>query len=151
MLELSIIIVHYRNPALLKMCLNSIYNDPPRRDFEVIVIDSQSIRESQDLMRESFPQAKLIISAENTGYAHGVNIGLIEARGRFIMILNYDTILIPEALDKLCDFISQRPDIGLIGPQLLNIDGTIQQSYFKYYTPMTIVARRLWLGGVLPF
>ena len=149
--ELSIVTVHYHNPALLKMCLSSIEQFPPSVSYEVIVVDSNTIRESRDLVREQFPSVKLIPVTENTGYAGGINLGIKNSSGKYILILNQDVAISEGAINKLIDFIKNRPDVGLVGPQLLNFNGTIQNSYFRFYTPITIIARRLPLGGIQPF
>lgn len=149
-MKLSIIIVHYRNPAILKLCLNSIFKFPPSFEYEVIVVDSQTYRESRDLIKESFPEVKLISKTENTGYPKGVNLGIHQSKGEYILVLNPDIVIMENTLDKLVEFIEKRPDIGLMGPQLLNFDGSIQNSYFHYYTPLTIAARRIPLGKIWP-
>ncbi len=144
--ELSIVILHYRNPAVLKLCLNSIYKFPPPFSYEVIVVDSKTYRVSRDLIMESYPQVKFIPEAENTGYARGVNIGIRSSSGKYVLVLNQDTMVTDGALEKLCRFIEDRPDVGLVGPQLLQFDGSVQDSYFRFYRPITIVARRLGIG-----
>ena len=148
--ELSIIIVHYRNPALLKLCLNSILHpgspEATSETTEIIVVDSATTRESRDMVRENFSKVKLIPVEYNTGYAKGVNIGINESSGKFILILNQDTVVSPGAIDKMVNFIKDRPDIGLLGPQILNLDGSIQNSCFRYYTPLLIPIRRTFIG-----
>lgn len=144
--ELSIIIVHYRSPALLKMCLNSVAEYPPSMSYEVVVVDSASTSESRAMIAELFPAVQLIARRENTGYPKGVNLGMRASSGRFLLILNPDIIVTPGSIDILVNYLKARPDIGLIGPQLLNLDGSVQDSYFRFYRPITIVARRTWLG-----
>lgn len=148
---LSIIILHYNNPALLKLCLKSIQKYPPSVTYEVIVVDSQTYREPRDLIKELFPSAKLISVIENTGYARGVNLGLRESAGDYLFVLNPDIVVTEGAFDELLKFIAARPDVGLVAPQLINFDGSVQNSYFQFYTPMTIIARRLPIKKLWPF
>ncbi len=149
--ELSIIILHHHSPALLKLCLNSIRKYPPAVQYEVIVIDSQTYRKAQDLIQESFPWVTLLPVLKNTGYSHGVNLGLQKSTGEYLLILNPDIVLTQSAFDKMLNFIKLRPDVGLVAPQLMNFDGTVQNSYFRFYTPMTVLARRLPLHRLWPF
>lgn len=149
--ELSIVILHYHNPALLKLCLESIKKYPPSVQYEVIVVDSQTYKESRDLIKESFSWVKFVPVLKNTGYAHGVNLGLQVAVGDYLLVLNPDIVLTEGAVDEILNFIKARPDVGLVAPELMNFNGTPQSSYFRFYTPVTILARRLPLRRLWPF
>lgn len=149
--ELSIIVVQYRNPALLKLCLGSVLKYAPTVPYEIVVVDSASIRQTRDAVRENFPDARLIPVDYNTGYSRGVNIGINESTGEFIFVLNPDTTVTAGAIDKMLNFMKDRPDIGLLGPQILNTDGSLQNSFFRFYKPATIIARRLFVGKFKKF
>ncbi len=145
-MKLSIVVVHFRKPELLKLCLDSIKNTVKLTDYEIIVVDSMSSRASQQLMRERYPEIKFLPFSENLGYARGVNIGLQQATGEYILIMNYDIIVPEHSLDAMVSYMEANRDIGMLGPQIRYLNDTLQNSYFRYYTPATIIARRTPLG-----
>ena len=147
---LSIIIVNYKNPPLLRLCLKSL-NRTLAANFphEIIVIDSGSTIETEYVIEE-FPGIKLKLFKENIGYTRGVNEGLKLAEGNKIFIANPDIIPITGSLEKMYGYLLEHPDVGILGPKLLNFNGTAQESCFRFYTPFTILCRRTFLGR-LPF
>lgn len=150
---LSIVIVNYKNPTLLRLCLSSlsrIISKEPK--YEVIVIDSASTVETRNIVREEFSdkfqEIRILPHKENTGYTQGINIGIDDSRGDYILILNPDIILAPGVLDKMTEYLEKHPDVGLLGPKLLNFNGSRQESCFRFYTLATIIYRRI---SILPF
>jgi len=146
MLELSIIIVHHRTPGFLKMCLDSVIKCAEGIDHELIIVDSETNRESRDIAAERAPKALFLPFKENLGFSRGVNIGISRSTGQYILILNPDIIATEDNIEKLLNFMKKFPDIGLAGPQLRNFNGTIQNSYFSFYRPITIAVRRTFLN-----
>ncbi|MBI2063428.1 MAG: glycosyltransferase family 2 protein [Candidatus Yanofskybacteria bacterium] len=157
--ELSIIIVHHQTPELLKLCLKSLgkvlisghhksdgIENVNKSNFEIIVVDSTISRQARDLIREQYPEIKYIPFKENLGYARGVNIGIQSSCGKYILILNPDVIVTDGAIEKMADYMEKHPDIGILGPKVLNFNGTHQRTFFSYYKPATIIARRSFLG-----
>lgn len=148
-MTLSIIILSYRNPALLRLCLNSLRQAlaDTSLTYEVIVVDNATTPETANValhdFADAFPSLQFIPLRTNTGYTHGVNEGLRAARGEYLLPLNYDIITRPRALESMVAYLADHPTIGLLGPQLLNFDGTRQDSCFRFYTPAVILARRL--------
>jgi GT2 family glycosyltransferase len=122
-LNLSIIIVNWNVKNLLHDCLKSL-----PLDVEIIVVDSASTDGSQAMVRCEFPHVKLIASEENLGYAKGNNLGTAIATGRYLLLLNPDTVIKPNALHTMIDYMEQHPRVGALGPQLLWPNGTIQSS-----------------------
>lgn len=152
-MKLSIIIVHHQTPELLKLCLKSLKKFVvPEISCEIIVIDSKSTRISQDIVYEDFPNMdiNLIAYKENVGYARGVNRGIRASKGDYILILNPDIIVGKDGVRKMLEFIEKTPRTGILGPQLLDFNGNIQRSYFRFYGPATILARRTFIGKI-PF
>ena len=145
-MKLSIIITSYKNPELLKICIDSIKKNYTGNDFEVIVSDSDTEDKTEMMMREDYPEIKFLASKENIGFSGTVNKGLALADGKYILILNGDIIVKKDAIEKLLDYISSHPDVGIVGPQLLNFNETFQPSSFRFYTPLTIIYRRTFLG-----
>jgi len=150
-MKLSIIIVHHKTPELLKLCLNSIKKTVGDINYEVIIVDSATSRKSADLAKEIFPEAIFLPHKENLGYSRGVNAGIKEATGEYFLILNPDIILTENAASKMLGYMKKHLDIGMLGPKMLNFNGTVQRTYFSFYKPITIVARRTFLGRFKPF
>ncbi len=150
--ELSIIIVHYRTPEILKLCLASIREAAVGVNYETVVIDSATTRVGQDIVRERFPEVTLLPFKENLGYSRGVNAGIKNSKGKYILILNPDVILTKGTAQKMLEYIKQHPDIGILGPKMLNFNGTHQKTYFSFYKPATVLVRRSgFLSKIKPF
>ncbi len=152
---LSIIIVNHKNPPLLRLCLKSLQRVlpvPETGDFayEIIVVDVAAEIETEQLVVEEFPTVRYAPFKKNIGYTKGVNEGLKLTKGEISFIINSDIIPLPGALEIMHRFMLDNPKVGIMGPQLLNFDGTLQQSCFRFYTPITVICRRTWLGR-LPF
>ncbi|TSC92007.1 MAG: putative glycosyltransferase [Parcubacteria group bacterium Licking1014_17] len=147
--KVSIIIVHYRVPELLKLNLKSIENTLKGFDYETIVVDWGAIRKTADMIKEGFPNVRYLPFKENNGYAKGVNTGAENARGEYLLFLNPDIILKENSVQKMVRYMEEHPDIGILGPKLLGFDGLIQHSYFRFYKPITVILRRLsWLAKI---
>lgn len=152
---LSIIIVNYKNPALLRLCLKSlqrVISTSPERSFdhEIIVIDVSADSDTTHIATTEFSDIHYLPFKENIGYTKGVNQGLKIAKGDFMFVMNTDIIPLEGCLEKMYLHMKDNPQIGMLGPQLLNFDGSVQQSCFRFYTPFTILYRRTFLGK-LPF
>lgn len=143
---LSIIITHHRTPVLLKLCLKSINENIRDINHEIIVVDSQTESATQDLIEEKFPQVKFIPFSKNVGYVKIVNTGIKASRGEYILFLNADIIIFKDAISQLLEFIKSRPQVGIVGPQLLTFNHQIQSSCFRFPTIGAILARRTFLG-----
>ena len=96
----SIVVLNYNAGDLLLDCIKSVYKTQTRK-FEVIVVDNNSTDNSHKKCKEKFPQIRLIENKENLGYCEGNNVGIRNANGEFIVILNPDTIVAPNWLDEL--------------------------------------------------
>ncbi len=124
---LSIIILNWNTADLLENCLASIQNNVTL-DAELIVVDNHSDDDSVQRVAARFPQVRLIVQSENMGFARGNNVGLAEANGRFLLLLNPDTEVCPGALESLVGFLETHPQAGIVGPTLWNPDGSLQPS-----------------------
>lgn len=133
-MDLSIIIVNWNVRVLLTKCLNSIFSCPKGREFEVIIIDNASEDGSIEMITQQFPQVRLILNKSNKGFAKANNQGLREMRGEFALLLNPDTIVGEEAIDKMVEFMKENDDVGILGPKIINPDGSLQASAFSYPT-----------------
>ena len=146
MAELSIIIVHHQTPELLRLCLKSIRENSAGLNHEITVVDSTISRRAKDLVTEHYREVKYLPFKENLGYSRGVNIGIKNSSGKYFLILNPDVIVTEGAVQKMLSYMKKHPDIGILGPQILNFNGTHQRNFFSFYRPVTIVARRSFLG-----
>jgi GT2 family glycosyltransferase len=145
-MELSIIITSFRNPELLKVCLDSIKKNCSLENYEIIVADSETQEKTEMMMREEYPEIKFFPSRENTGFQFLVKTGYTASSGEYILILNGDIIVKKNSVEKLLTYIKSDTKIGIAGPKLLNFNETLQYSCFRYYTPLTILYRRTFLG-----
>jgi N-acetylglucosaminyl-diphospho-decaprenol L-rhamnosyltransferase len=140
MKDLSIVIVTWNVRDLLAQCLASVYAYPPAGEFEVFVVDNASSDGSAEMVQECFPQVDLIRSPRNAGFARANNVGLRASSGRYVLLLNPDTEILPGAVQTLLDFAEEHPEAGAAGPMILNPDLTIQSSC----NPMPTLWREFW-------
>lgn len=126
--RISIIIVNYNGATFLRECLDSILASQTRHTYEIIVVDNESQDHSLEVMTPYVVTKKirLIMNSVNTGFSYANNQGIQAARGDYIFLLNNDTRLTPDALEKLTDYIISHPETGIVAPQLLNGDGSLQ-------------------------
>jgi len=159
MVRLSIIIVSWNTKELLKQCLESIiHNANPKILTEVVVVDNGSRDGSIGMMKRLIDgnsrefakicddscEIKLIENKENLGFTKANNQGIKIAKGEYIMLLNSDTIVKPGAIERLLTELSDRKEISIIGPRLLNADGTPQPNCGKFPS-LPVVAVMLFL------
>jgi len=137
--DVSIIIVNWNVTNIIKACLNSIFNSIHNSFYknsisiEVIVIDNNSSDENVKILKEIFPNIKLVINKTNKGFAKACNQGIKISRGRYLFLLNPDTLLYAGCLEAMVTFLNLKKDAGGITPHILNPDGSTQ-----------------WLGRNLP-
>lgn len=145
---LSIIVTNHQTPELLKLCLESIKMAAAGLDYEIIVVDSEAQDATAEIIGEYIcdQHINLISFKKNQGYAKLVNAGLLKARGEYIIILNADLILFSDSLQKMIECLESDSKIGILGPKLLNFNGTVQDSCFRFYRPLTVLYRRTFLG-----
>ena len=129
-MDLSIIIVNWNTRDLLRECLGSILESRCEYAFEVIVVDNASSDGSAEMVKACFPQIRLITNSSNHGFAYANNQAIEYAQGRYILLLNPDTKLPPDNLDKVINYMDRDENrkVGVLGCKLLYPDGTIQRS-----------------------
>ncbi len=149
-MDLSIIIVNWNVRELLEKCLVSIFKDPPRKIFEIIVVDNASCDGSPEMVKEKFPQVKLIKNKENLGFARANNQAIEQSEGRYVLLLNPDTIALSGALDNLVDFMETHPEAGAVAPRLLNPNGSPQPSCLSFPTLAAMGIRAVFIEGLWP-
>jgi GT2 family glycosyltransferase len=156
MRDLAIIILNYDTRDLLAGCLASLQNQPGL-DYSVCVVDNCSHDGSADMVAERFPEALLIRSTANDGFAAGNNLGLRaydfpeNGHARYAMLLNPDTLTPPGALAGMVSFADANPDVGVVGPKLMLMDGTLDAACRRSFpTPQTSLYRFLGLSKLFP-
>lgn len=155
MIDISLIIVNWNVKELLDNCLASLYtaiNQPQNNlpAIEIIVVDSASDDDSVAMIRDKYPNVKLLSQDENVGFTRGNNIGFREAQGRYLFLLNPDTEIIDNALSTLFDYMENHADIGIIGTHTLNTDGTHQSTRRRFPTLITGIFESTWLSAYAP-
>ncbi len=156
MLDLVVIILNYNTRDLLRGCLTSLRDQTGLR-FEICVVDNASPDDSADVVAAEFPEVRLIRSAVNGGYPAGNNQGL-RAYGfpdvpqtRYAMLLNPDTLVPAGALAQMVAFADANPAVGVVGPKLLLMDGTLDKACRRSFpTPEISFYRLAGLSKVFP-
>ncbi|MBP8591219.1 glycosyltransferase family 2 protein [Candidatus Shapirobacteria bacterium] len=172
---LSIIIVSYNTRELLEQCLNSVINSlschpesssrhpDESQDLpsaEIIVVDNHSQDDSVEMLKNlklklenskktENLKLKIIVNNDNLGFAKANNQGIKESRGKYILLLNSDTIVKDKALEKMVSFMEEKREFAILGPKLLNADGTPQPSLGKFPT-LKVVTAMLFLEHFFP-
>jgi GT2 family glycosyltransferase len=124
--DISVIIVSYKVPALLGACLTSLRREVTDCSYEVIVVDNASGDETAELVRDEFPDVRLIALEENIGFAAGSNLGARAATGEYVLMLNPDTELVGDTLGALLRYARAHPEAGLVGGRTLRPDGELE-------------------------
>jgi N-acetylglucosaminyl-diphospho-decaprenol L-rhamnosyltransferase len=149
-MELSVVIVNWNTRELLAQCLDSLCGSLILKEYEVFVVDNASKDGSPAMVYERFPKVQLIENAENVGFARANNQAIRLSAGRYILLLNSDTIVKPEAIDALVDFMNAHPQAGACGARLLNQDGSLQFSCSPAPTLGREFNRLFHMPGVRP-
>ncbi len=151
MVTLSIIIVNYNSKHFLLQCLASLYTQQPSFTFETIVVDNHSNDDGVTMVREHFPGVRLIENRENIGFARASNIGIGVARGKHYLLLNSDTKVTGDALEKLVTFLDSHPDVAVVTARLVYPDLSDQGVARSFPTPMNgLFGRRSLLPRLFP-
>jgi N-acetylglucosaminyl-diphospho-decaprenol L-rhamnosyltransferase len=132
---LSIIIVSYNARADLERCLASLVENPPAASHEIIVVDNASADHSADAARGR--GAQVIETGANLGFARATNVGIRASRGTNVLLLNSDTIVRRDAIDRLLRVLADRPDIAIVGPRLVDGEGRAELSFGRMIGPWT--------------
>lgn len=142
--DLSIVIVNFNAERFLRRCLCSIYENTQDINYEVWVVDNASTDGSLDMLNRKFPEVRVIANHTNAGFAEANNQAIKRAIGKYILLLNPDTLVVERALDKLVQFMEQTPDTGIIGPKVFDdeIKASVQYSCRRFPTLMNALFGR---------
>ncbi len=147
--ELALVIINYNTREELRSALLSIDRLEPKEELEVLVVDNGSSDGSREMVREEFPQVKLISNDLNRGYAQACNLGMLFTEAPFVMVLNSDVEFLKGHPRDLVRFLKEHPRAGAVGPQLLNSDGTLQFSC-RNFPSLAVSLGHAFLGDLFP-
>lgn len=139
MIELSFIIVNYNVKELLEQSLLSVKKAASGLVYEIFVVDNASTDGSVGLIRQKFPEVHLIANKENVGFSVANNQALKLAKGKFLALLNPDTVVQEDTFFVILDFMKKNPDCGMVGSKILNPDGSLQLACRRSFPT-------LWVG-----
>jgi len=149
--ELSIICVNWNSLDLLLDCLESLYALPTGTTFETLVVDNASPEGGIEVVGERFPQVRIIKSPTNVGFAKANNLGFLNSSGRYVLLLNPDTLVLGSAIATMLDAIQSIGDAGIVGGMLLNTDLSVSTtSIQKFPTILNQVLTFEWLRVHFP-
>ena len=141
-MDLSVVVVSFNAREYLRRCLATVLEHTKGVSCEVIVVDNASWDDSAQMVEAEFPQAALIRLSANLGFAAACNRGMGRAAGEFIILLNPDTELAEDAFSPMVAYCRQNPAVGILGPKLLNSDGSLQLSCRHFPSHLTSLFNR---------
>ncbi|MEX1153177.1 glycosyltransferase family 2 protein [Parvibaculum sp.] len=149
--KLSILIVSYNTREMTLACLRSVHEQAQSADFEIVLVDNASVDGSAGAVAAAFPQVRLLAETENHGFARANNLAAKVARGDYLLLLNPDTLVLDQALDKLVAFAEQRPEAGIWGGRTLFGDGSLNPtSCWRRPTLWSLFCRAAGLSLLFP-
>jgi len=148
--DVSIIIVAWNVRQLLRDCLKSVYEQTKGVDFEVIYVDNASTDGSVQMVREHFPDVRIIENERNQGFIKANNQAIRIARGRYVLLLNSDTVLLNNAIAKTVEFADANPQAAVVGCKVLNPDLTLQRTCFMFPSVLNLFLAATYLYKIFP-
>ncbi len=131
-MDVSIVIVSYNVREYIISCIQSIYkHSQSNYNFEIVIVDNNSKDGTTDSLIKDFPKISLINNKHNVGFSSAINQGVKICQGKYILILNPDTLFVENTLGKLIDAANNQKRLGAIGPALVDDSGAFQQSFWR--------------------
>jgi len=149
-MDLSVIIVNWNTRELILQSLRSLYGGVGELSMEIFVVDNGSSDGSVEAMRTTFPEVVLVENLKNLGFARANNEALRRVRGEYILLLNTDVIVQRDTVTALLEFMKKNPQAGIAGAQLLNRDGTKQNSFDNFPTLLSEGLNKSLLRTIFP-
>jgi GT2 family glycosyltransferase len=122
----SICIVSWRTKRQVEACLRSIYQTVQGISYEIVLVDNASRDGTVEMIESNFPAVNCVENAQNLGFPRAANQALFASRGQYVLLLNPDTIVLPNTLENLVAFMNEHPEAGAVTCKILNPDGTLQ-------------------------
>lgn len=150
-MDLSIIIVSYNTKDLLRNTIKSVINTVERISYEIILVDNNSKDGSVSMVKEEFPQVVLIENGENLGFPKGNNLGIKKAKGKYVLLLNSDTVVLYNTLDSCVEYMESNNNIGTLGCKVLLSSGELDHACKRGFpTPEASLYYLLKLDKLFP-
>ncbi|MBX3744435.1 MAG: glycosyltransferase family 2 protein [Verrucomicrobiae bacterium] len=149
-MDVSIIVVAWNVRELLLNCLESVYQGTRDIEFEVIYVDNGSTDGSVERVREKFPKVRILENKENLGFIRANNQAIEVAQGRYVLLLNSDTLVLDNVIGKTVAFADQNPGAAVVGCRVLNPDRTLQRNCFRFYSTLNMLLDALFLRSLFP-
>lgn len=157
MKKLSVIIVNYNVCYFLEQAIKSVINASKNLDVEILVVDNNSVDKSVELVQSKFPEITLIANKENVGFSKANNQAMRIAKGEYVLLLNPDTLLEEDTLEKCCVFMDQHPNAGALGVKMVDGKGnflpeskrglpTPEVAFFKMFGLSSVFPKSKWFG-----
>ena len=141
-MDVSVVILSYNVSALLKDCIDSVLKFTKDIKYEIIVVDNKSTDDSVEIIKSFGSKIKFIQSLSNGGFSKGNNLGLKEAKGKYILLLNPDTVFLENSLERMFFWMEAHKDIGVASCQLLDLNKkiTFTGGYFPTFSRVLLWA-----------
>jgi GT2 family glycosyltransferase len=148
--DVSIIIVTFNPGTILRNCLDSLPAASDQLHTEIWIVDNHSLDGTVDRVRNNYPHINLVANADNRGFARANNQALAHAQGDFFLLLNPDVIVSPHAITELTNFLRENPEVGIVGPRVFDLDGSVTLSARPAYSAFNILWQYLGFDRLLP-
>jgi GT2 family glycosyltransferase len=149
-MDVSIIIVAWNVKDLLRDCLKSVFEQTHGIEFEIIYVDNASQDGSVEMAAKEFPSVKIMQNSENRGFIKANNQAIEAAKGRYVLLLNSDTVVLDNAIAKTVKFADAHPDAAVAGCKILNPDKTLQRKCFMYPSVLNMLLSATYLYKIFP-
>ncbi len=150
-MNLSVIVVTYESRRYLPQCLGALEREMEKYSWEAIIVDNASRDGSSRVAQELLPEALVLRNSVNLGFGRAANQGIRCARGRFLLVLNPDVVVLPGAIDTMMDYMETNPRVGVVGPRLYLPDGSIQPTVRPFpRLPYLLFGRQSPLTRIFP-
>lgn len=148
--DVSVIIVSWNCLQLLRDCLASISSQAAGLSLEVFVVDNASKDGTVEMLSREFPDVIVIANKENRGFAAANNQALAIARAPYLLLLNPDTVILDHAIEKTVRFADENPDVGIVGPRVLENESRVQRTCFSFQNPWNVFLVESGLHRIAP-
>ncbi len=149
-MDISIIIVNWNTKDLLLDCLSSVFKTVNGISFEVWLVDNASTDGSVEAVKNEYPGVNIIQNSENLGFAAANNLAFARMKGRYALLLNTDTELTDGGVKEIYGFMESNPEVGMAFGQLLNLDGSKQNSVANFPSLLSLLCNETLLRILLP-
>jgi GT2 family glycosyltransferase len=144
-MDISVIVISWNGKKFLLECLASLMAQIAPYEAELIVVDNASVDGSAEAVESAFPSVLVLRNRTNLGFAKANNLAIRKARGRFLLLVNSDVVLKKNCIDRLFTYMEENPKAGLLGPQIVSADGSVQRSCMTFPSLWNSFSRALAL------